>query len=328
MKNVSLGLLIAILICKPTYAADIYDGTLIDAHSQKGKLISVEQLSEKINKTDVDFTLLSFRLKPSKIKTELLEIKQLTGNKVRYLIPTKLFKFTQKTANSSMVVTRLRNLIKTTKQNDMDYVGFGEIIVQHAPHDHKRLKYDGINLDLNSKRISEAIDIVLKDNKPVILHVELNDYETDSKKILNQLVTLSNKNPNNNFLLMHMAQIEFSEAEFIIKNTKNIHFMTSHADNERRLQMKKKKGQQGWINLFDKDDKLQKKWIDLMNENPKRFVFALDNVWDYQWLRGYKKRVSMWRAALASLDKKSSILIACGNANEYFNLGIKCVSER
>jgi hypothetical protein len=328
MKNVSLGLLIAILICKPTYAADIYDGTLIDAHSQKGKLISVEQLSEKINKTDVDFTLLSFRLKPSKIKTELLEIKQLTGNKVRYLIPTKLFKFTQKTANSSKVVTRLRNLIKTTKQNDMDYVGFGEIIVQHAPHDHKRLKYDGINLDLNSKRISEAIDIVLKDNKPVILHVELNDYETDSKKILNQLVTLSNKNPNNNFLLMHMAQIEFSEAEFIIKNTKNIHFMTSHADNERRLQMKKKKGQQGWINLFDKDDKLQKKWIDLMNENPKRFVFALDNVWDNQWLRGYKKRVSMWRAALASLDKKSSILIACGNANEYFNLGIKCVSER
>ena len=328
MKNVSLGLLIAILICKPTYAADIYDGTLIDAHSQKGKLISVEQLSEKINKTDVDFTLLSFRLKPSKIKTELLEIKQLTGNKVRYLIPTKLFKFTQKTANSSMVVTRLRNLIKTTKQNDMDYVGFGEIIVQHAPHDHKRLKYDGINLDLNSKRISEAIDIVLKDNKPVILHVELNDYETDSKKILNQLVTLSNKNPNNNFLLMHMAQIEFSEAEFIIKNTKNIHFMTSHADNEKRLQMKQKKGQQGWINLFDKDDKLQKKWIDLMNENPKRFVFALDNVWDYQWLRGYKKRVSMWRAALASLDKKSSILIACGNANEYFNLGIKCVSER
>tara|TARA_B110000090_G_scaffold53191_1_gene60735 strand:- start:169 stop:1155 length:987 start_codon:yes stop_codon:yes gene_type:complete len=328
MKNVSLGLLIAILICKPTYAADIYDGTLIDAHSQKGKLISVEQLSEKINKTDVDFTLLSFRLKPSKIKTELLEIKQLTGNKVRYLIPTKLFKFTQKTANSSKVVTRLRNLIKTTKQNDMDYVGFGEIIVQHAPHDHKRLKYDGINLDLNSKRISEAIDIVLKDNKPVILHVELNDYETDSKKILNQLVTLSNKNPNNNFLLMHMAQIEFSEAEFIIKNTKNIHFMTSHADNEKRLQMKKKKGQQGWINLFDKDDKLQKKWIDLMNENPKRFVFALDNVWDKQWLRGYKKRVSMWRAALAFLDKKSSVLIACGNANEYFNLGIKCVSER
>lgn len=328
MKNFTIRLLFGALTCGSSYAADIYNGTLVDAHSQKGKLISVEQLSEKINKTDVDFTLLSFRLKPSKIRTELLEIKQLTGNKVRYLIPTKLFKFNDKKANSSKVITRLRNFIKTTKQNDMDYVGFGEILVQHAPHDHKKLKYDGINLDLNSKRISEAINIVLKDNKPVILHVELNDYETDSKTILNQLVTLSNKNPNNNFLLMHMAQIEFSEAEFIIKNTKNIHFMTSHADNEMRLRMKKKKGQQGFINLFDKDDKLQKKWIDLMNENPKRFVFAIDNVYDNHWLRGYKKRVSMWRAALASLEKQSSVLIACGNANEYFKLGIECVSER
>ena len=104
--------------------------------------------------------------------------------------------------------------------------------------------------------------------------------------------------------------------------------MTSHADNEMRLRMKKKKGQQGFINLFDKDDKLQKKWIDLMNENPKRFVFAIDNVFDSHWLRGYKKRVSMWRAALASLEKQSSVLIACGNANEYFKLGIECVSKR
>ena len=125
-----------------------------------------------------------------------------------------------------------------------------------------------------------------------------------------------------------MAQIEFSEAEFIIKNTKNIHFMTSHADNEKKVKMKEKKGQQGWINLFDKDNKLQKKWIDLMNENPKRFVFALDNVWDFQWLRGYKERVSMWREALASLEKQSSVLIACENANEYFKLGIECIRER
>ena len=328
MKNFTIGLLFGVLTCGSSYAADIYNGTLVDAHSQKGKLISVEQLSEKINKTDVDFTLLSFRLNPSKIKTELLEIKQLTGNKVRYLIPTKLFKFTQKTANSSKVVTRLRNLIKITKKSDMDYVGFGEIIVQHAPHDHSRLKYDGINLDLNSKRISEAIDIVLKDNKPVILHVELNDYEAESKTILNQLVTLSNKNPNNDFLLMHMAQIEFSEAESLINETENIHFITSHANNETKRKIGKNKTQIGWINLFDKDDNLQKKWINLMNENPKRFVFALDNVWDVHWLKRYEKRVLIWRKALASLDKKSSVLIACGNANEYFGLGIECQSER
>ena len=113
------------------------------------------------------------------------------------------------------------------KNNNIKYTGFGEIIVQHAPHNHSRLKYEGINNDLNSERISRAIQIVLNDDKPVILHVELNDYEKDSKKILNQLVELSKKYPNNNFLLMHMAQIEFSEAKFVINMTNNIYFITS-----------------------------------------------------------------------------------------------------
>ena len=36
---------------------------------------------------------------------------------------------------------------------------------------------------------------------------------------------------------MHMAQIEFSEAEFIISKTNNIHFITSHADNEMEERM-------------------------------------------------------------------------------------------
>ena len=57
-----------------------------------------------------------------------------------------------------------------------------------------------------------------------------------NQKILNQLFLLSNANPSSYFLLMHIAHIDFSEAEFIIKNTKNIHFMTSHADNEMKEQ--------------------------------------------------------------------------------------------
>ena len=126
-----------------------------------------------------------------------------------------------------------------------------------------------------------------------------------------------------------MAQIEFSEANFIINKTNNIHFMTSHADNERQRHMKKNKSkaQQGWINLFDKNDNFQKKWLNLMNKNPERFVLALDNVWDGHWLRGYGKRIYMWRKALASLNKNSSLLIACENANNYFKLGINCLHE-
>jgi len=328
MKKLLGIVVLGLLLSGNAYATDIYNGTLIDAHSQKGRLISVEQLSAVINQTDVDYTLLSFRLNPKKIKEEFLKIKKLTGGKVRYLIPTKLGGFNKESSSVDKAIGTITNLQKVSVRDKFNHVGFGEILVQHAPHNHKKLKYEGMNLDLNSERIKRAVNIVLKDDKPVILHVELNDYETDSKKILEQLVSLGNANPNSHFLLMHMAQAKFSEAELIIKNTKNIHFVTSHADNEMQRLAKKGVAQTGWINLFDEDDNLQKKWVNLMNENPKRFVLALDNVWDKDWLTRYQKRVSMWRKALASLDKKSSVLIACGNANEYFKLGIECVSER
>ena len=330
MKKLLGIMLIGLLLSGNTYADTIYNGTFIDAHSQVGKLITDETVSKIINKNDVDLTLLSIRGKWKTATQRYKSIQGLTQNKTRYLIPTKLRGFSRKKQSADLAIKSIEDLKKQAIKNNINYVGFGEIIVQHAPHNHKKLKYEGINNDLNSKRIVRAIDIVLKDNKPVILHVELNDYEEDSKKILGQLVKLGKKYPNDNFLLMHMAQIEFTEAEFIINETNNIHFITSHADNEREEQMKKKpgRGQMGWINLFDKKNNFQKKWLDLMNKNPKRFVLALDNVWDGHWLRGYNNRIYMWRKALASLNSDSALLIACGNANNYFKIGIKCLKER
>ena len=330
MKKLLGIVVLGLLLSVKTYADTIYNGTFIDAHSQVGNLISNETVSKIINKNDVDLTLLSMRGKWKTATQRYKSIQGLTQNKTRYLIPTKLRGFTRKNRPADRAIKGIKDLKKQAIKNNINYVGFGEIIVQHAPHNHKKLKYEGINNDLNSKRIVRAIDIVLKDNKPVILHIELNDYEEDSKKILSQLVKLSKKYPNDNFLLMHMAQIEFSEAEFIISKTNNIHFITSHADNEREEQMKRKpgRGQMGWINLFDKNNNFQKKWLDLMNKNPKRFVLALDNVWDRHWLRGYDNRIYMWRKALASLNTDSALLIACENANTYFKIGIKCLKER
>jgi len=330
MKKLLGIVVVGLLLSVKTYADTIYNGTFIDAHSQVGNLISNETVSKIINKNDVDLTLLSMRGKWKTATQRYKSIQRLTQNKTRYLIPTKLRGFHRKNRPADRAIKGIKDLKKQAIKNNINYVGFGEIIVQHAPHNHKKLKYEGINNDLNSKRIVRAIDIVLKDNKPVILHIELNDYEEDSKKILSQLVKLSKKYPNDNFLLMHMAQIEFSEAEFIISKTNNIHFITSHADNEREEQMKRKpgRGQMGWINLFDKNNNFQKKWLDLMNKNPKRFVLALDNVWDRHWLRGYDNRIYMWRKALASLNSDSALLIACENANTYFKIGIKCLKER
>ena len=330
MKTLSLILFLLTISCSSSHAEEIYIGTLVDAHSQKGSLISVEEISAAINANGVDYTLLSFRMSPSKVKEELLAINKLTDGKVRYLIPTKLGGFKNVNSSDDKAIETIKELHRESVSDNLNHVGFGEILVQHAPHNHTKLKYEGMNLNLESQRIKRAIEVVLNDNKPVTLHIELNDYESDSKKILKQLISLSNKNPASNFFLIHMGQIDFTEAEFLIKNTKNIHFLTSHADfSKERLRKKIGKAQTGWINLFKKNTNiLKKKWHRLMNENPKRFVFALDNVWDKHWLYKYQEKVSKWRKALGSLDKKSASLIACGNANEYFKLDIACLSEQ
>ena len=328
MKRIIWIIILCITLTLKVSANDIYNGTFIDAHSQVGPLITNEEVSKQIIKNDVDLTLLSIRGKPKTATQRYISVNKLSKNKVRYLVPTKLKGFTRKKPSDDVVIKNIKYLKKDAIRNNIKYVGFGEIILQHAPHNHKKLKFEGINRDFKSKRISRAIDIVLKDNKPVILHLELNDYEKDSKKILNQLVELSKKYPKNNFLLIHMAQAEFLEVEFIINETKNIHFMTSTADNATQRKIKKGKAQQGWINLFDKNDNLQKKWVNLMNKNPKRFVLTLDNVFDVHWLRDYGNKVYLWRKALASLNKDSALQIACGNANFYFRLNIKCLKVR
>ena len=183
---------IFILFCNKIYADNIFNGTFIDAHSQVGPLITDEQVSKLINKNDVDLTLLSIRGKYKTTTQRYKSIQRFTQNKTRYLIPTKLKGFTRKKQSTDVAIKAIKDLKMQAIKNNINYVGFGEIIVQHAPHNHSKLKYEGINNDLNSNRILRAIDIVLKDNKPVILHVELNDYEKDSKKILSQLVELSN----------------------------------------------------------------------------------------------------------------------------------------
>ena len=181
LKILIIGFLSAALTCSSSYATDIYNGTLVDAHSQKGTLISAEEVSEHINKSDVDLTLLSFRGGHKKLNKNFLAIDKLTQNKVRYLLPTKL-SARVRGAPMPKVISLLNRFKKGALKNDISYVGFGELLVQHTAHDNKHLKWDGVNYSLNDAGILQVINFIISDNKPVILHVELNDYEKDSKK--------------------------------------------------------------------------------------------------------------------------------------------------
>ena len=54
----------------------------------------------------------------------------------------------------------------------------------------------------------------------MILQVELNDYEENLKRVISQLLELSDGHAESNFLLIHMRYVEFSEAKLILEKTK------------------------------------------------------------------------------------------------------------
>jgi|TARA_B100001964_G_scaffold26061_1_gene25968 hypothetical protein len=123
-----------------TYADNIFNGTFIDAHSQVGPLITNEEVSKQIIKNDVDLTLLSIRGKSKTATQRYISVNKLSKSKVRYLVPTKLKGFTRKKPNDDDVIKNIKYLKKDAIRNNIKYVEFGEIILQHAPHNHKILK--------------------------------------------------------------------------------------------------------------------------------------------------------------------------------------------
>ncbi|MDP6426191.1 MAG: hypothetical protein QF443_04300, partial [Dehalococcoidia bacterium] len=57
-------------------------------------------------------------------------------------------------------IKSIEDLKKQAIKNNINYVGFGEIIVQHAPHNHSKLKYEvGLFFDyLNSKTAGDIFE--------------------------------------------------------------------------------------------------------------------------------------------------------------------------
>jgi len=81
------------------------------------------------------------------------------------------------------------------------------------------------------------------------------------------------------------------------------------------------KARHPWSKLFSPSGyRFKKSWKDLFIAYPERFIFALDNVWDFDWVNLYNKRMKHWKIALSELPEKTAHLIAHGNAERLWKL--------
>ena len=334
-------------------AENYWTGTIIDAHSQYGCKTDGEDIIYAIKTFGVNKTLLSARggcnwnETPTESQLRVLNLVKDLGEKGEFLISSKLGGLGHPGIENE--VSGLQWLAIAEKIFNKDAVGYGEIIVQHADHFHEELIRNGLQSNLKSSRINKAISIILNRNKPIILHLELNDSEENSVKILSQLRYILRKYPKQNFVLIHMAQSTVVEARELIEQFENIYFLTSHANVLNSIGKIKRQRigevtQVGWINLFTRLQEnapykgwfkeylsgmdWKRKWKELFEQYPERFVFAMDNVFIKHWrAKRYKRLMKIWRKAFSQLSKDTAMKVACENANRLWSLNFTCLTR-
>ncbi len=101
--------------------------------------------------------------------------------------------------------------------------------------------------------------------------------------------------PTHPFALNHMGQLDAAEAGRLIKNYKNIYFLTAHTN-----PVIISHSNQPWVNMFD-GATLAPEWRKLVLQHRDRFIFALDNVWAKHWKEFYLDQMRYWRKVMAGL---------------------------
>jgi len=304
---------------------------LIDAHSQIDCNMKSEYLVNRLKELNISKSLISTRWgkckgNASSLEKELLQLSQENPDVIGALLSMKI-------DGMGLQILKPDVLAKlNSRSQQLGFTGLGELIVQHAAHDHKRLKRSATNINLNDERVLFAIDLAKKMRFPLVHHIELRDNLDARDKTLNDLNELLSENRDVNFILIHMGQADRETAATLIKNHSNIYFIPSHSDPITKKKIKKRiergeKAQSGWVNLFKRKCFegectywWRKGWKDLVINNPDRFILGFDNVFINHWGRQFEKKVNMWRELLEQIPNEVAHQIAHKNAERLWNL--------
>lgn len=307
---------------------------IVDAHSQIDCTVSEELLLRRLDELGINRVLLSTRGGGGRcagwsshgLEERTLAMARSHPAKVAALLSMKLdgWAFNELGADSMLKWEE--------RAQGNGYAGLGELLIQHARHEHKNLSFPELDLSFNDVRVAKALEQAKQREVPVILHVELRDNRAKSAETILDIKKLANENKEVNFGLIHMGQASAAQASDLIESSSNIFFITSHADSLVALQLIKRKrngviAQQGWTNLFRAGCAIKecpkawkKDWKNLIVNNPKRFVLAFDNVFVDHWGQMFTVRVNLWRRALSLLPKDVAHKVAYENAVRLWRL--------
>jgi len=315
-----------------------YSGTLIDAHSQVRCDTKPNQVIKLIKNSDVDYVLLSAGGCYKKEKYFSKKHSQRLINSIKGKSKIFLLNGLKPINGKKQSVNKKKNIFKKILNygQSNNAVGSAEILIQHAVWDDPRLKTSGVDLSLSDELVRFYVNNLVKNNHPVILHIEAKDAEHKSEQTLLDLEELLALHQNHPFILIHMGQLSPTQVGHLISNHKNIFFLTSMSDGQFQIvaKMKSMNTQNGWISVFDTSSNNHKEhinslswkneWRELFDKHSSRFILAFDNVFIGNWKKRNPRSIKIWRKALSQLNSNSAKNIACFNANKMWNLGVNC----
>jgi len=279
---------------------------IIDAHSQFDEGVSAAQVIEYAARAGVTQVLLSAR---GRVTTA--QVLDLGSTHSACIVPSVRTKGRAFDENRPGYYTLLDEQFK-----EPAFRAMSEIILVHAP---KGRRAPEVNVAANTPQVKEAMQRAIARSWPVVLHYEFRwltgAYGAGVRaRRMAELKSLLGQHPQQWFALIHMAQLDASEAAELLVAHPNLAFLTSHANT-----LAVNESRQPWTNMFSGQE-LTPEWKALVLRHPDRFVLALDNVWPEHWSEKYVQQVDLWRKALGKLPDGVAHAVAHGNAERLWNL--------
>ena len=286
---------------------------IIDAHSQFDENASVEQVIGYAARAVVTQVLLSAR---GRVTTA--QVLDLGSTHPACVVPSVRTKGRAFDENRPGYYTLLDEQFR-----EPAFKAMSEIILVHAP---KGKRAPEVNVAADTPQVREAIRRAIAKDWPVVLHYEFrwltSAHGTGARaKRMAELKSLVSQNPQHRFALIHMAQLDASDAADLLAAHPNLVFLTSHANTLVIIDSR-----QPWTNMFSGEE-LAPEWKGLLLRHPDRFVLALDNVWPEHWSGKYVQQVDLWRKALGKLPAEVAHAVAHGNAERLWKLAPAMAGE-
>lgn len=311
VKSLTTGLFCLAILAPAQGASNVLP--IIDAHSQFDENTPVARVIEYAARAGVTQVLLSAR---GRVTTA--QVLDLTSTHPACIVPSVRTKGRAFDENRPGYYTLLDEQFK-----EPAFKAMSEIILVHAP---KGKLAPEVNVAANTPQVKEAIQRAIAKGWPVVLHYEFrwltSAYGTSARaKRMTELKSLVSQHPQQLFALIHMAQLDASDAADLLAAHANLMFLTSHANT-----LAVNESRQPWTNMFA-DGELAPEWRALVLRHPDRFVLAFDNVWPEHWSEKYVQQVELWRNALGKLPVEVAHAVAHSNAERLWKLPLAMAGQ-